>query len=265
MGPIFATFVGAGENRGATLDQMLKVELHTHTADDPQDDVPHSAIELIDRAATLGYDALAITLHDRQLDVRPCASYAKERGIVLLPGTERTIRGKHVLLINFRESVEQIQNFDELVAMKERSGGLVIAPHPYYPARCCLHAVLDEYPALFDAVEVNAFYTSTINFNRAAVRWATKRAKPLVGNGDVHHLRQLGPTYSLVKSEPDAGAICDAVAAGRVEVRTKPLAWSTCARILGPMLLGGVCRLVRTPRRAHHRAPARPGAVSTTS
>ncbi len=229
---------------------MLKVELHTHTADDPYDDVPHSTIELIDRAATLGYDALAVTLHDRQLDVRPFASYAKERGLVLLPGTERTIRGKHVLLINFRESVEQIQNFDDLVAMKERSGGLVIAPHPFYPASCCLHAVLDEYPALFDAVEVNAFYTSTINFNRAAVRWATQRTKPLVGNGDVHCLRQLGPTYSLVESEPDAEAICDAVAAGRVEVRTKPLSWSTCARVFGPMLVGDVRRFIRT-RRAH--------------
>ncbi len=74
MGSIFATFVGAGENRAPTFDQMLKVELHTHTADDPYDDVPHSTIELIDRAATLGYDALAVTLHDRQLDVRPFAS-----------------------------------------------------------------------------------------------------------------------------------------------------------------------------------------------
>ncbi len=30
---------------------MLKVELHTHTSDDPADWIPHSARELIDRAA----------------------------------------------------------------------------------------------------------------------------------------------------------------------------------------------------------------------
>jgi histidinol phosphatase-like PHP family hydrolase len=44
---------------------MMKVELHTHTADDPADLIPHSTIELIERAADLGFGALAITLHGR--------------------------------------------------------------------------------------------------------------------------------------------------------------------------------------------------------
>lgn len=72
---------------------MLKVELHTHTADDPIDSIPHSTLELIDRAAALHYDALAITLHDRQLDIRRLAPYAAERGIPLVPGIERSIQG----------------------------------------------------------------------------------------------------------------------------------------------------------------------------
>ena len=60
---------------------MLKVELHAHTADDPVDRIPHTAVQLIDRAAQLGYGALAITLHERQLDVAPLAPYAAERGL----------------------------------------------------------------------------------------------------------------------------------------------------------------------------------------
>ena len=55
---------------------MLKVEFHSHTSDDPQDQIPYSARELIDRAAGLGYDALAITLHNRQLDIRHLIHYA---------------------------------------------------------------------------------------------------------------------------------------------------------------------------------------------
>ena len=55
---------------------VLKVELHSHTADDPHDRIPYSAEQLIDRAAALGYDALAITLHDRQLDLARLAPYA---------------------------------------------------------------------------------------------------------------------------------------------------------------------------------------------
>ena len=199
---------------------MLKVELHAHTADDPQDAIPHSTIELIDRAASLGYAAVAITLHDLQLDLQPFVPYARERGVVLIPGIEKTIRGKHVLLLNFREPVEQIQTFDDLLKVKQRSGGLVIAPHPFYPTRTCLHGVLDEYLPVFDAIEFNAFYTSTVNFNRAAVRWAAARGKPMVGNGDVHVLSQLGATYSLVNSDRDAEAICEAVKQGRVDVCT---------------------------------------------
>ena len=59
---------------------MLKVELHTHTGDDPVDAIPHSTVDLIDRAALLGYDAVAITLHEKQLDLRPVAAHAAERG-----------------------------------------------------------------------------------------------------------------------------------------------------------------------------------------
>jgi predicted metal-dependent phosphoesterase TrpH len=88
---------------------MLKVGLHTHTADGPVDRIPHSTIELIDRAVALRYDALAVTLHERQLDLRRVIPYAAERGLVLIPGVERSIQGRHVLLLNFAHGAEQIR------------------------------------------------------------------------------------------------------------------------------------------------------------
>src|SRR5262245_53914211 len=73
----------------SSASRMLKVELHTHTADDPVDRIPHTTFELIDRAAELHYNAIAITLHERRLDVSRFKSYAEDRGIVLIPGVER--------------------------------------------------------------------------------------------------------------------------------------------------------------------------------
>ena len=58
---------------------MLKVELHTHTADDPVDAIPHSTFELIDRAAALGYDALAITLEAERDPDAICEAIAAGR------------------------------------------------------------------------------------------------------------------------------------------------------------------------------------------
>lgn len=221
------------------MQDVLKVELHTHTADDPQDRIPHTSQQLIDRAARLGYDALAITLHDRQLDLRPLESYAAGRGVVLIPGIERTIEGKHVLLLNFSRATEDVQSFDDLAALKQREPGLVIAPHPFFPAGCCLRGLMDRHADLFDAVECNAMFTASLDFNRAARRWAARRGKPLVGNCDVHRLEQLGTTYSLIDADRDAFAICRAIAAGHVEVVSTPLSWMTAARIMTSLYLPG--------------------------
>jgi predicted metal-dependent phosphoesterase TrpH len=217
---------------------VLKVELHTHTSDDPADWIPHSAHELIDRAAALGYDAVAITLHDSQFDVGPLAAYAAGRGIVLIPGIERTIEGRHVLLLNFpAAAAEAVQSFDDLAHLKQRARGLVVAPHPFFPMPCCLLGKMDRHAGIIDAVEYNAMYTSSLNFNRAAERWARRHGKPMVGNGDVHRLEQLGTTYSLVDAERDAASICDAIAAGRVRVATRPLSWWAAIRIYSSLLL----------------------------
>ena len=43
------------------LSAALKVELHTHTDDDPVDRIPYTIFDLIDRAASLGYGALEVT------------------------------------------------------------------------------------------------------------------------------------------------------------------------------------------------------------
>lgn len=216
---------------------MLKVDLHTHTSDDPVDRIPYTAAELVDRAAELGYDAIAITLHDRQLDPGPLASYAGDRGIVLIPGVEQTIEGRHVLLLNFARGADQVRTFDELAALKREQPGLVIAPHPFFPARSCLRGLMDRHAHLFDAVEYNAMFTKTANFNRRAEQWAAAHGKPLVGNGDVHRLWQLGTCYSLVDAAPDPEAICAAIADGRVSVRHEPLPWGTALRTLADMML----------------------------
>jgi hypothetical protein len=82
-------------------------------------------------------------------------------------------------------------------------------------------------------------YTRSLDYNRRARAWAQAHGKPLVGNCDVHRLDQLGTTWTEVDSAPDAEAICAAIKAGRVEVRTAPL---SCARAIWTMTrmeLGG--------------------------
>ena len=221
---------------------MLKIELHAHTSDDPHDVIPYTTIELIDRAALLGYDALAVTLHNRQLALDSLIPYAAKRGIVLIRGVERTIEGKHVLLLNFRRGTEDVRSFEDLARLKQRERGLVIAPHPFFPGASCLGSLMDRHAGLFDAVEYNGMFTASLNYNRAAERWAQQHGKPMVGNGDVHRFIQLGTTYSVVHARRDADAICEAVAHGDVRVEARPHSILTAARIMGELVLTGRAR-----------------------
>jgi hypothetical protein len=93
--------------------------------------------------------------------------------------------------------------------------------------------------SLFDAVEYSYFHTTWANFNRRAVQWARAYAKPLVGNSDLHNLRQLGRTFSEVDTADDhSDAICDAIRQGRVSVSTTPVPLIELAQVLGGMAFG---------------------------
>lgn len=225
---------------------MLKVDLHTHTADDPVDRIPYTSFQLIDRAAALGFDALAITLHEQQFDVRPLGTYAAQRGLVLIPGVERSVEGRHVLLLNFDQGTDHVNTFDDLRRLKADGTGIVVAPHPYFPGAHSLFGRLREHADLFDAVEYNAMFTSSLNFNLPAESFARRHGKPMVGNGDVHRLRQLGTTYSLVDAERSAASICAAIAAGRVRVVSRPISWAAATAIMAGLLT--------TPRRSRGRS-----------
>ena len=128
----------------------------------------------------------------------------------------------------------------------------MVAPHPFYPIPSALGRSLDRHAALFDAVEVNAMYTRLVDFNRRAITWARAHDKPLVGNTDLHLLDQMGTTYSLVDAEPSADAICDAIRARRVELRTEPLSMLRAGRLFSGMCWGGLKAGSTDPGSGHH-------------
>jgi predicted metal-dependent phosphoesterase TrpH len=225
---------------------VIKVELHAHTALDPVDYIPHTTRHLIDRAAALGYGALAVTLHNRYYDPLADREYARDRGVVLIPGIERTIDRRHILLLNFPSDCAAVATFDDVRELKRRyPRGLVVAPHAFYPTGSAMRGMADRYADVVDAVEVNSMFTPWLDFNRRAIAWARTNGKPVVGNTDLHLLEQLGTTYTLVDAERDADAICDAIRAGRVELRSNALPSMRAAWIFSRMLAGGAVGRVR--------------------
>ena len=203
------------------------------------DVIDHNAHQLIDRAAELGLDALALTLHDFDLRDPRLTAYAQERGIILVPGVERTIEGRHVVLLNFPERTDHVRTFEDLAALRRGSAGVVIAAHPYFPDSTCLRSRLDRHVDLFDAVEWSYFWTGGLNFNAKAARFAARHGKSLVASSDLHDLRQLGRTYSVVFADRDPDSICAAIREGRVSIQTSPVPKLELARVLSGMFRRG--------------------------
>jgi predicted metal-dependent phosphoesterase TrpH len=142
--------------------------------------------------------------------------------------------------LNFSRAAEDVRSFDDLAVLKRREPGLVIAPHPFFPASTCLRGLMDRYADLFDAVEYNGMFTSSLNFNDAAEDWARAHGKPMTGGGDIHRLRQLGTTYSLIDAKPHADAICAAIRAGDVRVEASPRSWASAIGIMADLTVSEI-------------------------
>ena len=202
---------------------LLKADFHIHTREDPHDFIRYTAVELLQEASRQGFQVVALTCHNKRIHSEDLQRRAADLGILLIPGVEAAIEGKHTLLLDMPYSRLRVRTFAHVRAMR-RDGGLVIAPHPFFPAPKCLGGKLRENLDLFDAIEFSHFYTRRVDFNRRAVDYARRMDLPLVGTSDCHRLWQLGTTYSLIDAEArTVPAVFAAIRAGRVRVVTAPL------------------------------------------
>jgi len=203
----------------------FKVQLHCHTKSDPDDWLFHSDKKLIDHAAAYQYDVLAITCHNKIAHTKELEAYADKKHILLIPGIEKNILGKHVLIINPHEEILVVNNFEDLRKYKQdHSEALIIAAHPFHPIPYSLKEHLELNIDIFDAIEWSSFYTSSLKLNTKAMQAAEKHKKPLVGTSDNHVLKYLNLTYSYIFApEKSTKSIIQAVKNGHLKISSKPM------------------------------------------
>ena len=210
---------------------MLKADLHLHTNVDPSDTfIKYSPYNLIDRAATLGFNVLSLTHHKKVIFNQKWADYARKKNILLIPGTEAQIEGKDVLLYNFtQKEVLKIKKFKNLASFAKKKDRLIIAPHMYYPIPSILyktHSVgwsINLLIQYVDAIEYCHLYSKYFNIlNYFAKKIATKHHLPLIANSDAHALNYMGSNYTLIDAEPNILSIFKAIRNKKVKIITRP-------------------------------------------
>jgi predicted metal-dependent phosphoesterase TrpH len=182
-------------------DDWIKIDLHIHTLDDPKDALDYSAHELLERAAALGFEVLAITLHDAVFDRPEVFADAQRMGILLIPAAEMRLEGADVILLNVTAGeVASLRTLDDLAELRARRGPslFTIAPHPFYVLGGSIGEKLLERIDLFDAIELCHFWGRFFDPNRRAVEVAKRFNKPLIATSDAHRLHAFGANYTCI-------------------------------------------------------------------
>lgn len=181
--------------------EWVKIDLHIHTLDDPKDAIDYSAHQLLERARSLGFRVLAITLHDAVFNRQEVFADAAKMGILLIPAAEMRLHGADVIVLNVSvEEMAELKSFDDLRALRKRRGSSIftIAPHPFYVFGGSIGSRLLQEIDCFDAIEFCHFHVGLFNPNWRAKRVASRFCKPLIATSDAHRLHAFGRHYTSI-------------------------------------------------------------------
>jgi len=242
-----------GVRPGEAPNAGLKADLHIHTRE-AEPCITYGARDVITRAAREGYRVLSISNHDTHTYSDDLAAYARDHGVLLIPGVEATVEGRHVLVYNADVAVDKLRTFADLRRYRTPDW-LVVAPHPFFPASYCLRERLWQEIELFDAIEFSHFYTPRVDFNRAAVKLAGAVGLPLVGTSDSHLEEQFGTTFSLIEADPTVESVLSAIRKGRLSVVSRPLSLTRCFSIVAKHALAAARESARTRLRPSPPSP----------
>jgi predicted metal-dependent phosphoesterase TrpH len=189
---------------------QVKADLHVHT--NYSSDSTITPEELIFYAKKRGLTALAVTDHDRLDGAR---KVAKETDFLVIPGTEVSSLGGHIIGLNVQEAIPKGLAANETVDRIHQAGGIAIACHPFALFK---GSVGKHVSKTFDAVE-------TRNASSFPYKSATKKAEmladrfglPKVAGTDAHIGQAIGYAYTMVEAELSVEAIVKGITEGRCQ------------------------------------------------
>lgn len=211
---------------------LYKTDLHAHIDLDAYDSIKYDYKTLLNYYKKKGFSIVTITCHDSFPITDEMKKFASINNMILIPGIEKTIEGKEILILNIQKNdiadIMQAKSFSDVATLKNKKHLFFIAPHPYHIISTCLKEDLEKNIEIFDAIEICSHNTLLFNPNKKARRIARKYNLPLVGTSDSHFLREINHTYTLIPSskkisELSIGQITDIIKNGKALIVSNKL------------------------------------------
>ncbi|MFP9059222.1 PHP domain-containing protein [Natrialbaceae archaeon A-chndr2] len=217
---------------------MLTVELHTHSSlsHDGRDPVDL----ILEQAAAVGLDAIAITDHDEIDASLEAVQRAPEYGLIGIPGVEISSKAGHILGLGVTEAIPPGLSYEATLEAIREQGGVAVIPHPFQESRHGVMArITREQLAQADAIEVYNSRLITGRANRQAERFARSRGLPMTAGSDAHISEMVGQAVTRVDAERNTvDAILEAIERGGTTIEGKRTPWHISFR----QAAGGVKR-----------------------
>ena len=202
---------------------QIKADLHVHSTYSADSIITPK--ELVFYAQKRGLTAVAVTDHNQFEGARKIAA---ETDFLIIPGTEVSSLGGHIVGLNVQELIPRGLTADETVDKIHAAGGVAIACHPFAWFK---GSVGKHVSKKFDAVETrNASSFPFRSASKKADLLANRFGLPRVGGTDAHVGQAIGSAYTMIEAEPNVEAILKAIVDGRCQPFGSPLTFSVRIR-----------------------------------
>jgi predicted metal-dependent phosphoesterase TrpH len=172
----------------------VRIDPHVHSEGSYDSSEPVEVI--LEQAAEVGLDAVAITDHDTIAESRRAADLAADYGLVGIPGVEVSTERGHLLALGIDELPPVGDSLGSTVETIRESGGAAVVPHPFQRSR---HGIRKRHLSDCDALEVYNAWLFTGYRNRRARRFAARHDYPGVAGSDAHSANWVGRAYTEVE------------------------------------------------------------------
>jgi len=198
---------------------QVKVDLHVHST--YSSDSVITPKELVYYAKKSGLTAVAVTDHNQ---VEGARKIAKETDFLIIPGTEVSSLGGHIVGLNVQEAIPKGLCTEETVDRIHDASGVAIACHPFVLFKGSVGKHVNEN---FDAVETKN--ASSFPFKSAARKadlLADRFGLPKVAGTDAHIPQAIGCAYTVIEAELNIEAILKSIVDGRCHPVGGPIQFS---------------------------------------
>lgn len=183
----------------ANSAEGLAIDLHVHTSEaSPCSSAPLG--DLVTEAKRIGLDGICLTDHNHVWDPKTLAELRQRHDFLILRGNEIATDQGDMLVFGFDEDIKEVMRLDELRKKVLKTGGFIIAAHPFRGFLTFGIGQLGLTPEkamerpLFQHVDAVEVLNSKVSDkeNRFSSQVAGGLGLPGTGGSDAHEVEEVG-------------------------------------------------------------------------